>query len=85
LSFSRRRESRNVLLKKLDARLRGHDAKNSPTAQLTMKKNWNCPYPASKRDYKPYDKAGSSMALPFPSAPICKYRQQLKSSEKPSS
>jgi hypothetical protein len=35
LSFPRKRESRNVLLKKLDARLRGHDGKNSPTAQLT--------------------------------------------------
>jgi hypothetical protein len=35
LSFPRRRESRNVLLKKLDARLRGHDGKNSSTAQLT--------------------------------------------------
>jgi hypothetical protein len=35
LSFPRRRESRNVLLKKLDARLRGHDGKNSPTAQLS--------------------------------------------------
>jgi hypothetical protein len=34
LSFPRRRESRNVLLKKLDARLRGHDGKNSPTPQL---------------------------------------------------
>jgi hypothetical protein len=33
LSFPRRRESRNVLLKKLDARLRGHDEKNSPTTQ----------------------------------------------------
>jgi hypothetical protein len=34
LSFPRRRESRNVLLKKLDARLRGHDGQNSLTAQL---------------------------------------------------
>jgi len=34
LSFPRRRESRNVLLKKLDARLRGNDGKNSPTAQI---------------------------------------------------
>jgi hypothetical protein len=37
LSFPRRRESRNVLLKKLDARLRGHDGKNSPTAHLVVK------------------------------------------------
>jgi len=36
LSFPRRRESRNVLLKKLDARLRGHGGKNSPTAQLIV-------------------------------------------------
>jgi len=28
LSFPRRRESRNTLRKKLDARLRGHDGKN---------------------------------------------------------
>jgi hypothetical protein len=34
LSFPRRRESRNVLRKKLDARLRGHDGKNSPTPQI---------------------------------------------------
>jgi hypothetical protein len=34
LSCPRRRASRNVLLKKLDARLRGHDGKNSPTAQI---------------------------------------------------
>jgi hypothetical protein len=34
VSFTRRRESRNALLKKLDARLRGNDGKNSPTAHL---------------------------------------------------
>jgi hypothetical protein len=34
LSFPRRRESRSVLLKTLDARLRGHDGINSPTAQI---------------------------------------------------
>jgi hypothetical protein len=37
LSFLRRRESRNVLLTKLDARLRGHDGKNTPTPQLFIK------------------------------------------------
>jgi hypothetical protein len=34
-SFLRRQESRNVLLKKLDARFRGHDCKNTPTCQIT--------------------------------------------------
>jgi len=34
VSFPRKRESRNALLKKLDARLRGHDGKNSPNPQL---------------------------------------------------
>jgi hypothetical protein len=35
LSFPRKRESRNVLLKKLDARLRGHDGQTAPTFELT--------------------------------------------------
>jgi hypothetical protein len=34
MTQSRRRESRNVLMKKLDARFRGHDGENSQTAQL---------------------------------------------------
>jgi hypothetical protein len=40
------RESRNVLLKKLDARLRGHDAETSPSAQFFSCKIFNF---ASKR------------------------------------
>ena len=36
MSFPRRRESRNVLLKKLDVRLRGNDGKNFPTGHF----NW---------------------------------------------
>jgi hypothetical protein len=36
MTESGRRESRNVLLKKLDARLRGHDGENSPTLQLNV-------------------------------------------------
>jgi hypothetical protein len=36
LSFPRRRESRNVLLKKLDARLRGHDGKTPQTLILKI-------------------------------------------------
>jgi hypothetical protein len=39
LSFPRKRESRSVLLKTLDARLRGHDGKNSPTAQIVNNQN----------------------------------------------
>ena len=31
MTQSERQESRNALLKRLDARLRGHDGKNSPT------------------------------------------------------
>jgi hypothetical protein len=39
LSFPRKRESRSVLLKTLDARLRGHDGKNFPTAQIVNNQN----------------------------------------------
>jgi hypothetical protein len=34
LSFPRRRESRDIFRKKLDARLRGHDGRNSPIIKL---------------------------------------------------
>jgi hypothetical protein len=34
LSCPRRREFRNILLKNLDARLRGHDGKNSLTSHI---------------------------------------------------
>ena len=38
-SFPRRRESRDMSTESLDARLRGHDSRNSPTPQLVNKKS----------------------------------------------
>jgi hypothetical protein len=38
-----KRESRNSLLPNLDVRLRGHDGKNSPIAQITINQK-NVPF-----------------------------------------